>query len=571
VRVYRVLPEAGAAAPRKNTQRVARKYVRGSVLSVAGVAIIIGTILLVQHVSLKPPHSRASIPPAQKPALALPDKPSIAVLPFANMSGDREQEYFSDGITTDLITDLSRLPGLFVIARDSTFTYKGKATKLQDVSKELGVKYVLEGGVRKAGNQVRITVQLADATTGMELWAERYDRPLRNVFALQDEIVRRIVTTLNLQLTLAQQGMMVPRTTDNLEAYDELLRGAEFFVTLTKDGNAKARQMFEKTIALDPKYAEAYAFLGWNYLLGEELLLSPDPKGLELAFRMGQQAIARDDSSSIAHSLLAGIYARKGQFDQAATEAQRSIAFDPNFALGYSQLANVMNYMAKPAEALVAAEKAIRLDPLNGGHYLVQLGEAYSQLGRYEEAIPVLKRDLALSDNLWDHVDLVRDYIQLGQEDAARAEAVEVQRRSAFAPNSPVGYLALASAMNYMGEPAQALLAVQKAMSLDPGNRDNYLSIEGIAYLGLGRYEDALAALKRHMALHPGIFYDHLFLAIDYIELSRDDEARAEAAEVLRLNPQFSLEKFFRTVGPKDKVLAVRTRWPDDLRKAGLS
>jgi adenylate cyclase len=220
------------------------------VLSLTGLAIIVGTIVLVQNLSLKPPHTHASIPPPQGSALALPDQPSIAVLPLTNMSGDREQEYFSDGITDDLITALSRLSGLFVIARTSSFTYKGKAVGLQEVGKQLGVKYVLGGGVRKAGDQVRITVQLADATTGAELWAERYDRRMKDVFALQDEIVRRIVTTLNLQLTLAQRGVLIPRTTDNLEAYDDVQRGAEYVLSSTKGGNAKARQMFEKAIVL---------------------------------------------------------------------------------------------------------------------------------------------------------------------------------------------------------------------------------------------------------------------------------------------------------------------------------
>src|ERR1700732_550062 len=194
VRVFRVLMEAGGAAtPTGQIQGVARKYVRRGIFSVAGLATIAATIIFVQHLSLRPPTPSASIPPAQPPALPLPDKPSIAVLPFTNMSGDRDQEYFSDGITDDLITDLSRLPGLFVIARTSSFTYKGKPAKLQDVGRELGVKYVLEGSVRKVGEEVRITVQLADASTGAELWAERYDRPLRDVFAVQDEVVRRIV------------------------------------------------------------------------------------------------------------------------------------------------------------------------------------------------------------------------------------------------------------------------------------------------------------------------------------------------------------------------------------------
>src|SRR5216684_4434827 len=222
VRVFRVLMEAGTSTTSK-TRRVARKYVRRGVFSIAGLAIIAATIIIVQHLSLRSPTPSASIPPAQPPALPLPDKPSIAVLPFTNMSGDRDQEYFSDGITDDLITALSRLPVLFVIARTSTFTYKGKAVRVQEVSRELGVKYVLEGSVRKADNQVRITAQLVDATTGDHLWAEHYDRPLKDIFALQDEIVRRIVTTLNLQLNLTEKGVRVAKRTDSLEAYDYLL------------------------------------------------------------------------------------------------------------------------------------------------------------------------------------------------------------------------------------------------------------------------------------------------------------------------------------------------------------
>jgi TolB-like protein/DNA-binding winged helix-turn-helix (wHTH) protein/Tfp pilus assembly protein PilF len=544
-----------------------RQWPRGAVI-IVGLALSTALVVLTLHFSPRPP--TASIPPAQSPALPLPDKPSIAVLPLTNMSGDREQEYFSDGITDDLITALSRLPSLFVIAHTSSFTYKGKAVRLQDVGKELGVKYVLGGGVRKAGDQVRITVQLADATTGEELWAERYDRPLRDIFALQDEIVRRIVTTLNLQLILAERGVLISRTTDNLEAYDDVLRGAEYFLSYTKDGNAKARQMFEKAIALDPKYARAYTELGLNYLAGWVLLLSADSNGLERALQLAQQAIALDDSLSPAHRNLAVIYVHNGQYDQAVIEAERAIALDPNSAPGYFWLANVMNNMARPAEALVAVEKAMRLDPRNRDYYANQLGFAYTLLGRYEEAIPAFKRDPAFTNNLWDHVYLVGDYIELGQEDAARAEAAEVERRVALNPNSAVGYRALAFVMNNIAEPARALVAVEKAMRLDPGNRDNYLGMEGFAYQGLGRYEDSITAYKRYLALHPDIYFVHLGLAVDYTELGRGDAARAEAAEVLRLNAQYSLEMIYRTVGPKGKVLAENVRWSADLRKAGL-
>jgi TolB-like protein/Tfp pilus assembly protein PilF len=567
--VYRVVAEAGATMPPK-TSRGARRYLWRGGFSAVGLAIIVGTIVLVQHLSLRPPTTTGSIPPAPKLAPPLPEIPSIAVLPLTNMSGDRQQEYFSDGITDDLITGLSRLPGLFVIARTSSFTYKGKTVGLQDVGKELGVKYVLGGGVRKAGDQVRITVQLADATTGEELWAERYDRPMNDVFALQDEIVRRIVTTLKLQLTLAEQGVLIPRETENLEAHDYVLRGYQYFLTFTKDGNAKARQMLEKAIELDPKYARARAALGVNYFSGWIAVLISDSNALERAFQLEQQAIALDDSLSFAHNVLAGIYEHKGQLNQAATEARRAIALDPNSARAYFWLADVMNAMSRPAKALEAVEKAMRLDPSFRDRYLYEQGAAYAQLGRYEDAIPAFQRYLAVVNNIWAHVWLVRDYIELGQEDAARAEAREVEQQSALNPNSAVGYFALAYVMSNMAEHTQALVAVEKAMLLDPANSDNYLMVKGWSYEGLGRYQDSITALKGFVALYPDNFWAHLWLAIDYIELGRNDGAQAEAAKVLKLNPQFNLQMVFRTVGPKGKVLAQQARWSANLRKAGL-
>jgi TolB-like protein len=290
VRVFRVLAETGAAeatAGRTKAQGT-RKYVRRGIFSIAGLTIIAATIIFVQHLSLRPPTPSASIPPAPPPALPLPDKPSIAVLPFTNMSGDRDQEYFSDGITDDLITALSRLPDLFVIARTSTFTYKGKAAKVQDIGRELGVAYVLEGSVRKAGDNVRITAQLVDASSGDHLWAEHYDRPLKDIFSLQDEIVRRIVTTLKLQLPLDMQfRYVVGQHTDNPEAYDDYLRGEEYVLTLSAEGVPKSKDMFEKAIELDPAYTDAYANLGYTYFqTWESQYGGDDPKVLDRAIAL---------------------------------------------------------------------------------------------------------------------------------------------------------------------------------------------------------------------------------------------------------------------------------------------
>jgi adenylate cyclase len=262
--------------------------------------------------------------------LPFPDKPSIAVLPFTNMSADPEQEYFSDGMTDDLITDLSQLSGLFVIARHSVFTYKGKAVKVDTVSRELGVRYVLEGSVRKADGQVRITVQLIDATADRHLWSERYERSLTEIFALQDELVQKIVTTLKLQLTLWQQGVLVRKRTDNLEAYDYYLRGWEYFYRSTREANIQARQMFEKALELAPQYAEAYAALGLSNWLAWSLQWSSDPQTLERAFTLAQKAIELDDSLPGAHSVLSYTYLWKRQFDRAVAEAERAVALNPN-------------------------------------------------------------------------------------------------------------------------------------------------------------------------------------------------------------------------------------------------
>jgi adenylate cyclase len=430
VRVYRVMTEPDAATTvTRKTQRIPSKYVRPGIFSLAGLAILAAVIVFVQHLSFRSPTTTASIPPTQSPALPLPSIPSIAVLPFTNMSGDPQQEYFSDGITDDLITALSRVPDLFVIARTSTFTYKGKAAKVQDVSRELGVKYVLEGSVRKEANQVRITAQLVDATTDYEIWAERYDRPLQDIFALQDEIVRKIVTTLKLQLTLQEQGVLVRKTTDNLDAYENFLRGEEYFWSFTKDGNAKARQMFEKAVALDPKYADANAGIGWTYLIEWVWQWSSDPQALEHASEMAQLALALDDSLPQAHGILSQIYLLKKQHDQAIAEAERAIALNPNRADGYVDLALILRFSGRAEEAVELMKKAMRLNPHYPPYYLQVLGFSYCQMGRYEDAITAQKRALSRNPNLLgSHICLAACYGMAGRDEAARAQIKEILR-----------------------------------------------------------------------------------------------------------------------------------------------
>jgi adenylate cyclase len=440
VRVFRLLMEpadSGPARSGKNGRRRQAVYLRRGAFSVAGLAIIVAAVVLVQHLSLRLPATSASIHPAQGQALTLPDKPSIVVLPFTNLSGDREQEYLSDGITTDLITDLSRLPDLFVIDRNSAFTYEGKTVKVEEVGRELGVKYVLEGGLQKVGDQIRITTQLVDATTGEQLWAERYDCPRRDFFARQDQIVRRIVTTLNLEVDLSQRAVFVGagggRTT-NPDAYDAYLRGRKYASSMTKEDFSNAEKMFEKAIELDPTYAAAYVSLGYTLRFQWNWLWNEDPDPLNHALELAKQAIALDESLASAHGLLSSIYLSKAQFDQALGEAERAVALDPNSADSYNALAFVLDYFGRPTEAVAAAEKAMRLDPQHRDQYLIWVGLAQTQMGHYSKAIPIVKRFQASYPNIlgsgFCFTYLMVDYVELGQEKEARAEAADLLRFS---------------------------------------------------------------------------------------------------------------------------------------------
>jgi adenylate cyclase len=301
--------------------------------------------------------------------------------------------------------------------------------KVQDVSREMGVRYVLEGSVRKADNQVRVTTQLVDATTGEQLWTERYDRPFKDIFALQDEIVQKIVTTLKLQLTVQEQGILVRKTTDNLEAYDYYLRGVESFNRYTQEANAQARQLFEKARELDPQYAEAYAFLGWTYFREWSLQWSQDSQALEQALALAQRAVALDDSLAQAHVTLGTVYLWKKQYDQAIAEAERAIALDSNFAEAYTWLGETLRRVGRPEEAIGLIEKAMRLNPHYPPFYLFLLGEAYRSTGRYEEAIAAYKRALTRNPNILPaHLCLAICYAELGRLEEARAEAAEVLR-----------------------------------------------------------------------------------------------------------------------------------------------
>ena len=350
------------------------------------------------------------------PSLTLPDKPSIAVLPFVNMSSDPEQEYFSDGMTEDLITDLSKLSGLFVSSRYSVFTYKGKAVKVQEVSKELGVRYVLEGSVRKVGNRILTTVQLVDAITGGHVWAERYDRPLQDLYALQEEVRHKIVVHLALRLTDEEQEQLQRAYTPHPEAYDYTLRAWAYLYRFTPDANAQARQLCEQAIALDQTYGVAYALLGWTYFKEWFLQWNQDPQMLEQAFALAQKAIALDDSLPPAHELLGQVYLWKNKHEQAIAEVKRALAHGPNWFSSYASLGRFLNYAGRPEEAIGFAEQARRFSPRTPIYDLPVFGQAYYLTGRYEEAITAFNKVLTLNPNYIDaHLGLAEVMVSLAR------------------------------------------------------------------------------------------------------------------------------------------------------------
>ncbi len=363
----------------------------------------------------------------ENPPLKLPDKPSIAVLPFTNMSDDRQQEYFSDGITEDIITDLSKVSGLFVIARNSSFKFKGKSVDVRNVARDLGVRHVLEGSVRKAGNRVRITAQLIDGETGNHVWAERYDRDLTDVFAVQDDVTQEIVSALTVNLTQADKNRLSRKETENLKAYDYVLRGRTQTFRFTKDANGKARQLFQQAADLDPNYARAYTGLAWTHLNDFRLGWSKNgQRSLEQAFELAQRAIALDDFDPLAHAALGDVYLWTKQHERALAEAERAMALNPNDADTFSKFGDILTWSGEPEKGILQLQKAMRLNPNYPMVYTWHLGHANFVRGDYEKAAAEFERARDRNPNFPPaRVYLAASYGQLGRLKEARAESAK--------------------------------------------------------------------------------------------------------------------------------------------------
>ena len=367
------------------------------------------------------------------------ETPSIAVLPFTNMSGDPEQEYFSDGISEDVITDLSKIAGLMVISRNSSFTYKGRSADVRAVGRDLGVRSVLEGSIRRAGNRVRITAQLIDATNGAHLWADRYDRDLTDIFAVQDDVTRRIVNALKVTLSPAEKARHADSGTSNIDAYDYFLRGRELLLgkTNTRETFEQSTKFLTRALELDPSYSKAYAGLSMAYSLDYQNRWSDDPDiSLRLSKHNAEQAIEKDPNEPFARLVASWVAIFEKDLDRAKSEADIALSLNPNFSGAYGSLGHIQTLSGRPLEAIPALERATRLDPAFRPQHLYFLGMAYLIAGKYETAAALLReRILLVPETDFSRVLLASALGHLGEIDEARriwGELKEINPKYSF-------------------------------------------------------------------------------------------------------------------------------------------
>jgi adenylate cyclase len=433
VGAYRVLLEPRVTvAGTKDKKPPIPAFRRKGVLAGAFAVLIVLIGVAVWNFYLRAP----KIEPASKEKMAfpLPDKPSIAVLPFANMSEDPKQEFLCDGIAEEIITVLSKAPGLFVVARDSTFTYKGKHVKVKQVSEELGIRYVLEGSVQRSSDRIRINAQLIDALTGNHLWAEQYDRDLKEIFALQDEITLKILMAIQVKLTEGELTLGYGKYYEGkqgLDCYLKIMQGNDLVYRRNTKDNNLARGIGEEALTMCPEVPMGYLLMAYvnssDYWLGST---SSPRESIEKAIELVQKALAMDDTLAEAHGLLGYLYTQKREYEKGIAEGERAVALNPGVAniLGYYAFS--LNFAGRSEEAIPLLQKAIRLNPNPVSSFLtyhMQLGQAFMYTGRYEEAVSAYKKAVERMPKYpWSHLMLAATYSMMGREKEAQAEVAEV-------------------------------------------------------------------------------------------------------------------------------------------------
>ena len=543
--------------------------------------------------------------PENPPLPPVPAEPSIAVLPFANIIGDPKEDYLSDGITENIITSLSKTPQMLVIARNSVFTYKGKPVMVQQVSEELGVRYVLEGSVQRSGDKLRITAQLIDAKTGNHLWSESYDRDLKDLFDLQDDITKNVIIALQVKLTQGEIARLYGKGTRNLKAYLKVMKGVHYDFTRNRNENEIARKLFEEAIALDPNYANAYACLARNYFRKFIWAWGKTPEeSIEKSVEMAKKALSLDEQNAGAYMVLANVYAKTGQLEKAMTAGKKGLSFDPANSLTNAQYGYNLYNLGKFREAIRLLEKAIRIDPKSPRWYLTVLGWSYFMMGQNEKAVTAFKKLLNREPKNADaHANVGAALIVAGKPE----EAIEMLEQALdLNPDRPSWYISnLALARLVTGKPEEAITMMQDLVSSHPDNAEAYRGLStvltfdgryeealpiakkaiklratpeaapwffwwtGAPYLMIGEYEEAIAAFKKQISFWSEAMYGHIGLTASYSLGGRMEDARAQAAEVLKINPKFSLKDIAKD-GYYSFQKADKERFINALRKAGL-
>jgi len=427
VGAYRVLMDPRILVAEK-TEKIIPFWRKKSILSYAAIFIVLIGGMIIWMISSR----SVPIEPVSKNNMVfdLPEKPSIAVLPFNNLGGDPEQEYFSDGLTEEIITALSKIPQIFVIASNSVFSYKGKAVKVNQIAEELGVRYILEGSIRKAENHVRINAQLVDAISGHHLWAERYDRNLEEIFAVQEDLAKNIITAMQVKLTGGEQIRVAAKDTDNLEAFLKYLQASDYFNQSNPESMAQAKRLAQEAIALDSDYAMPYVIMAKIKI--NEFWVDKSKSQEELideAEELLHKAISLNDSYAEAHSQLGFLYIQKEENEKALNQAQKAISLNPNSAEAHYGLAKVFAFSVRNEEAILEYKKAIRLNPIPPSTYFWSLGLAYAWIEQYEEGINWCKKAIVREPNSFmARIMMTGVYSMSGRNVEARKEALEVIR-----------------------------------------------------------------------------------------------------------------------------------------------
>jgi len=432
VRTYRVLPASQTPGIRRKGERKSLLGSRTIRITLLG-AFVIAAGAMLWTTDWRGPAATGRSTPERPAGLPIPDEPSIAVLPFENLSGDPEQEYLSRGFTDDLITSLSYLPRIFVIARSSTATYAGKPADVRDISRDLGVRYVLEGSIQRTETRLRINAQLVDGTTGRHVWAERYDRNMGNLFGIEEAIILEIATAISGKLTDGEVSTAFRRQTENLPTWEALQRARSVYERYSVGENLRARELFRKLVEKEPTYLPAKAYLGWTYYQeGKWTKGEERNRAFQKAEEIGEELVRSSPPYADGYMLLSFVQSKQGKHEESIVNGRKCLELRPNYDIAAAGLAAQLNFAGEPEEAIDLMRRAIRWNPYHKPWYLHTLGLSYHLAGRHAEAIEVLKqaagKEEGTTDSIFPHVRLTAVYADLGRDAEMRAEAAEVLR-----------------------------------------------------------------------------------------------------------------------------------------------